>query len=157
MQQTATSIQPIGLVIERLIEAPPSLVFKVWTTPEHLAHWFGPKDFTAHSIRMDFRPGGAWSAVIRAPDGSDYPMGGLYREIVESRRLVFTFRWTGEDDPETLVTVTFVEAGDGTRLTFEQSPFDTVESRDSHAEGWGECLDRLAGHFHTHHTEGAKA
>lgn len=140
MQQTA---DPIGLIIERLIDAPAALVFKVWTTPEHMARWLGPKDFTPHSIRMDFRPGGAWSAVIRSPEGADYPMGGVYREIVESSHLAFTFRWTEEDGPDTLISVTFEDLGAKTRLTFAQTPFETVESRDSHAEGWGECLDRL--------------
>jgi uncharacterized protein YndB with AHSA1/START domain len=137
MQQTAETADPIGLVIERLIDAPVALVFKAWTAPEHLARWLGPKDFTAHSIRMDFRPGGAWSAVIRSPDGADYPMGGLS----------FTFRWTGEDGPETLVSVAFEAVGARTRLTFAQTPFETVESRDSHAEGWGECLDRLTAYI----------
>ena len=147
MQQKAETADPIGLVIERLIDAPVALVFKAWAAPEHLARWLGPKDFTAHSIRMDFRRGGAWSAVIRSPEGADYPMGGLYRAIDENRGLTFTFRWTGEDGPETLVSVAFEAVGARTRLTFAQTPFETVESRDSHAEGWGECLDRLTAYI----------
>ena len=143
MQQTSRSAEPIGLFIERLIDAPPALAFRVWTTPEHLVRWLGPKNFTAHTARLDFRPGGAWSAVIRSPEGKDYPMGGVYREIEDNRRIVFTFRWTDEDEPDTLVTVTFEERSGKTRLTFAQTPFETIESRDSHAEGWGECLDRL--------------
>lgn len=143
MQQTSRSAEPIGLLIERLIDAPPALAFKVWTTPEHLVRWFGPKNFTAHTVRLDFRPGGAWSAVIRSPEGKDYPMGGFYREIEDNRRIVFTFRWTEEDEADTLVTVTFEERFGKTRLTFAQTPFETIKSRDSHAEGWGECLDRL--------------
>ena len=147
MQQTGHAAEPIGLVIERLIDAPAALVFKVWTTPEHMARWLGPKDFTPHSIRMDFLPGGAWSAVIRSPDGDDYPMGGIYREIMEDSHLAFTFRWTEEDGPDTLISVTFEDLGARTRLTFAQTPFETVESRDSHAEGWSECLDRLAAYI----------
>ena len=143
MQQSTAHQRPIGLVIERLIDAPIALVFKVWTTPEHLVRWLGPKDFTSHSIRMDFRSGGEWSAVIRSPEGEDYPMGGVYREITENRRIVFTFRWTEEDGPDTLVTATFDDVGPKTLMTFAQAPFDTIETRDSHAEGWGECLDRL--------------
>lgn len=143
MQQSIQAADPIGLVIERLIDAPVALVFKVWTTPEHLVRWLGPKDFTPHSIRMDFRPGGAWSAVIRSPGGDEYPMGGIYREIEENRRIAFSFRWTEEDGPDTLVTATFEDRDGKTRLTFTQTPFETVESRDSHTEGWGECLDRL--------------
>ena len=154
MQETVQAATPIGLVIERLIDAPAALVFKVWTTPEHLARWLGPKDFVPHSIRMDFRPGGAWSAVIRSPEGENYPMGGVYREIAENRLIAFTFRWTGEDGPDTLVTATFEDLGERTRLTFAQTPFDTVQSRDSHAEGWGECLDRLAAYIHQQGAEG---
>lgn len=151
MQQTIQTGEPIGLVIERLIDAPVALVFRVWTTPEHLARWLGPKDFTPHSIRMDFRPGGDWSAMIRSPEGAEYPMGGAYREIVQNRRLAFTFRWTGEDGPDTLVTVTFEPIGEKTRLTFAQTPFETIESRDSHLDGWGECLDRLTAYILQNH------
>lgn len=147
MQQNAQPATPIGLSIFRMIDAPCALVFKVWTTPEHMARWLGPKDFSAHAIRLAFRPGGAWSAVIRSPAGEEYSMGGIYREITENSRIVFTFRWTGEDGPDTLVTVTFEDMEGKTRLTFAQMPFDTVESRDSHAEGWGECLDRLVAYI----------
>lgn len=147
MQQNAQPAMPIGLAIVRMIDAPCPLAFKVWTMPEHMARWLGPKDFSAHTIRLDFRPGGAWSAVIRSPECEEYPMGGIYREIEENRRIVFTFRWTGEDGPDTLVSVTFEDMDGKTRLTFAQTPFDTVESRDSHAEGWGECLDRLVAYI----------
>ena len=134
------------LVITRVLDAPRSLVFKVWTQPEHLARWWGPKGFTAPSCKMDLRPGGAWRACIRSPEGTEHRMQGSYREIVEPERLVFTFAW--EDDEgrpghQTLVTVTFAEQDGKTRLTFHQATFESVESRDSHHGGWSECLDRL--------------
>jgi uncharacterized protein YndB with AHSA1/START domain len=99
---------------------------------------------------MDFRPGGEYRHAIRSADGTDYWMRGVYREIVEPDRIVFTFAW--EEDAsqpigETLVTVTFEEHGGKTRLTFRQEPFDSAQQRDSHAEGWGECLDRLVAHL----------
>lgn len=134
------------LEISRIFDAPRALVFKAWTAPEHLARWWGPKDFSAPSLSMDFRAGGKYRHAIRSPDGTDYWMRGTYREIVEPERIVFTFAW--EDNPpqptgETLVTVTFDDHGGKTRLTFRQEPFATVEERDSHMEGWAECLDRL--------------
>ena len=135
------------LYIERIFDAPVELVFRVWSSPEHLARWWGPKDFTPHSIRMDFREGGAWSSVIRSPDGRDHQMAGTYRTIEENRRLVFTFAWIDENGPaaETLITVTFEGMEGGrTKVGFHQSPFETERDRDSHAEGWGECLARLA-------------
>lgn len=136
------------LSISRVLDAPCSLVFKVWSSPEHLLHWWGPKDFTTPQMEVDFRRCGRWSSTIRSPDGHDYPARGVYAEIVEAERIVFSFRWDehGEDGNDTLVTVTLKESGGGTRLTFHQAFFDTKESRDSHESGWSECMDRLLGH-----------
>jgi uncharacterized protein YndB with AHSA1/START domain len=134
------------LVITRTFDAPRNLVFKAWTAPEHMVRWLGPHNFTAPSCKMDFRPGGAYRACISAPDGKEYWMRGIYREIVEPERLVFTFSWEedGERGRETMITVTFGEQGDKTRMTFRQAFFETVENRDSHHGGWTECFERLA-------------
>jgi len=134
------------LVITRVLDAPRSLVFKVWTQPEHLVRWWGPRDFTTPSCKMDVRAGGAYRTCIRSPEGKDYWMRGVYREIVEPERLVFTFAWEdeeGQPSHETLVTVTFAEHDGKTKLTFQQAIFESVAERDSHREGWTECLDRL--------------
>ena len=130
-----------ALEISRSFDAPPALVFKAWSSKEHLLRWWGPKDFTATSEKLEFLEGGSYRHAIHGPDGKSYGMSGVYREIVEPERIVFTFAW--DDEPETLVTVTIRPEGDGTRLTFRQEPFADAASRDSHESGWGECLDRL--------------
>ncbi|MBB2973006.1 SRPBCC domain-containing protein [Mesorhizobium sp. RMAD-H1] len=132
------------LTITRVFDAPRSLIFRVWSTPEHLARWWGPKDFSAPSVTTDFSEGGAWRACIRSPKGDDYWASGTYREIVEPSRIVFTFAWEEEGALDTIITVTLEEVGNGTRLTFHQAPFPTTESRDGHMAGWEECIDRLA-------------
>ncbi len=134
------------LKITRTFDAPRSLVFQVWTRPEHWARWLGPREFTAPFCEMDFRSGGAYRACIRSLEGHDYWMRGIYREIVEPERIVFTFAWEdekGERGHETLVTVTFAEQNGKTTLTFHQAVFESAADRDSHREGWSECLDRL--------------
>ena len=65
-----------------------SLVFKVWTQPEHVVRWIGPNGFTSPSCQMEVRPGGAYRTLIRSPEGKDHWMRGVYREIVEPERLV---------------------------------------------------------------------
>ncbi len=50
----------------------------------------------------------------------------------------------GEPDNETLITITINPEGAKTRLVFRQAPFDNAKTRDEHAEGWGEVLDKLA-------------
>ncbi|MGH6892425.1 MAG: SRPBCC domain-containing protein [Dongiaceae bacterium] len=134
------------LIITRVFDAPRSLVFKAWTKPEHLVRWLGPRDFTAPSVKMDFRPGGAYRHCIRSPEGKEYWMRGVYREIVEPERIAFTFSWEeeGERGRENMITVTFADHNGKTKLTFRQAFFESVEQRDSHHGGWSECLDRLA-------------
>lgn len=134
------------LLITHLFKAPRAMVFKAWTTPEHLAHWSGPKGFTTPHHSMDLREGGEFRACLRAPDGTEHWVRGVYQEIVAPERLVFTHAWLGPDGQpghETLVTVTFAEHDSGTMMTFHQATFDSVESRDGHRGGWSESFDRL--------------
>lgn len=135
------------LVITRVFDAPRRLVFKAWTEPEHLVLWWGPRGFTTISGRMDFRPGGVWFRAMRAPDGSEHRKRGIYREIVEPERLVFTYLTEdAEGNPgfETLVTVNFADVDGKTRLTLHQALFESAEARDSHRGGWTSCLERFA-------------
>lgn len=137
------------LVIERVIDAPRELVFKVWSQPEHLVRWWGPEGFSLPACDLEFRPGGAYRFTMRAPDGVEHVLAGRFREIVPPARLVFTWRWAGgpcESADETLVTVGFEAVGDRTRLTIHQALFATAELRDDHEGGWTSMLDRLAAH-----------
>jgi uncharacterized protein YndB with AHSA1/START domain len=142
----ATATAERELVITRVFDAPRRLVFKAWTEPEHLVRWWGPRGFMTISGRMDVRPGGAWVRAMRAPDGSEHRKCGVYREIVEPERLVFTYLSEdagGNPAPETLVTVTFADLDGKTRLTLHQALFESVAARDLHRGGWTGCLERF--------------
>lgn len=78
------------LVLERDIDVPVELVWKVWTTPEHLKHWFVPKPWSLARCKIDLRPGGEFSSVMLSPEGKEFPNSGCYLEIVPNERLVFT-------------------------------------------------------------------
>jgi uncharacterized protein YndB with AHSA1/START domain len=138
------------LVLDRLLDAPRGLVFEVWTHPAHLVRWWGPNDFTLPTCEQDFREGGAYRFCMRAPDGSDHWVWGVYREIVAPERLVFT--WQRQDEAglrsglNNLVTVTLAEEGRKTRLTLRHTSFQTAADRDDHHGGWTQCLDRLTSH-----------
>ena len=138
------------LVITRTFEAPRRLGFKMWTEPEHLVRWWGPRGFATISSRMNVRPGGIWSRSMRAPDGRIIRKSGVYREIVAPERLVLTYVTDdaeGNSGPETLVTVTFTDLGGKTRLTLHQVAFQSVVARDDHRRGWTGALERLAKHL----------
>jgi uncharacterized protein YndB with AHSA1/START domain len=142
-----------ALVLTRVFDAPRALVFRAWTDPKHLAQWWGPKGFTNPVCELDVRPGGALRIVMRAPDGVDYPMTGVFREVVEPARLVFTaIAWGAACKPllEVLTTATFVERRGRTTLALEARVVKSIPEAapmlDGMAEGWTQSLDRLAAH-----------
>jgi uncharacterized protein YndB with AHSA1/START domain len=140
------------LVITRIIDAPRPLVFRAWTQPEHLARWWGPQGFSTIHCEMDVRVGGAYRFGMRSPDGLDFWKRGVFREIVEPQRLVFTFAWEQPDgtlEHELLTTVTFEALGTRTRLTLHQARFLTQERCDEHHHGWTSTLQRLADYLAT--------
>src|SRR5947209_1933543 len=83
-------------------------------TRSRVARWWGPQGFVTTYCDMDIRPGGAFRVCMRSPEGTEYWKQGVYREVVEPERLVFTFAWEdaeGKPGHETLVTVSFAEQG----------------------------------------------
>jgi uncharacterized protein YndB with AHSA1/START domain len=135
------------LVITRIFDAPRNVVFQAWTEPGRIVHWWGPQGFVTTYCDMDIRPGGAFRVCMRSPAGAEHWKQGVYREIVEPERLVFTFAWEdadGKPGHQTLVTVSFAEEGAKTRLTLHQAVFETVARRDEHQRGWTSTLERFA-------------
>ncbi len=135
------------LVITRILDAPRSLVFKAWTEPDHLAHWFGPRGFTLTYCQTDLRPGGAYRFGMRSPEGTDHWLQGVYREVIEPEKIVCTYAWADANGnptrPETILTLTFADHEGKTRLTLHQALFESVTACDMHREGWTSSLDRF--------------
>src|SRR5260370_13865221 len=138
------------LVITRVLDAPRELVFRLWTDPKHMAQWWGPRGFTNPVCEMDVRPGGAWRIVMRGPDGFEYPGRGVYREVVEPERLVFTnlaVDREGNTLLEGLTTVIFAEHGGKTKLTLQTSAVglvaDAARMLEGMEQGWTQSLERL--------------
>lgn len=135
------------LVITRVFDAPRHIVWKAWTDPEHLMRWWGPRGFKTRVSKMDVRSGGGWRFCMRSPQGVEEWQQGVYREIVEPERLVFSYAFedeTGKPGHETRVTVSFADLGGKTQITLHHAVFETVAVRDDHVQGWNEALDRLA-------------
>jgi len=143
------------LITTRVFDAPRELVFKAWTDPQRLKRWWGPKGFTNPVCELDARPGGKILIHMRAPDGVVYLMTGVFHEIVEPERLVFT-SWAldnqldnqGEPLFEILNTVTFAVEGGKTKLTVHASVTkvkgDAAQHLAGMEQGWNMSLDRLA-------------
>jgi uncharacterized protein YndB with AHSA1/START domain len=149
------------LVLTRVFDAPRSLVFKVWTEPNHVAHWWGPNGFTNPVCELDLRPAGAIHIDMRGPDGTVYPMTGFYQEIVEPELLVFTASALDvEGHPlfEVLTTVTFAEQGAKTTLTMHARVVTATPEAAPHIagmqEGWTQSLERLGEYLGSTFTKG---
>ncbi len=135
-----------SLSITRTVGASPDLVFKAWTEPSRIIHWWGPRGFRTVSADMDLRLGGAWRVRSRPLDGAEHSEHGVLKEIANGERLVFTHVWDNSDGkvrPETIATVTFTGHAGNTELTFHQAGFASAASRDSHEEGWSSALELL--------------
>ena len=140
------------LELVRIIDAPPSKLFKAWTDPALIKQWFAPKPWTVSHAETDVRPGGASLIVMRSPEGQEFPNRGVYLEVVPNERLVFTdaytSAWEPSDEPFMTAIMTFEDLGGKTRYTALVKHW-SVEDREEHEEmgfhqGWGQCADQLA-------------
>jgi uncharacterized protein YndB with AHSA1/START domain len=139
------------LILTRMLNAPRELVFKAWTSPEHIQQWMQPEPgMVVPMVSMDLRVGGKFRIQMKKPDGEFFTAAGEFREVKEPERLVYTWDWekdgSGEEFGEvegktSLVTVDFLKRGDRTEIVLMHSRFASVESRDSHAQGWSKIAD----------------
>jgi uncharacterized protein YndB with AHSA1/START domain len=149
----ATESSDREIVMTRLFKAPRPLVFKAFTDPEHLKHWWGPRGFTTTTRQMDLRPGGIWRLVMHGPDGRDYHNRIVYLEVVEPERLVLKHEPDEECEPVGhQTTVTFADEGDATRVEFRMT-FPSTKAREyvvktyGAIEGGRQTFDRLGEHL----------
>ncbi len=148
------------LVIERVLNAPRPLVWKMFSDPYHLAQWWGPKGFTNRVERLDFRTGGSWLHVMIGPDGKEYPTDNVILEVTEPERIVYRNapadpKIFGSNPPPGFTkALSFEEvAGGRTKLTLVCT-FDTMEHREAvirrgFIAGTNESFDKLEVHLTT--------
>ncbi len=152
-----------ALVIERVFEAPVEKVWQVWTDPDQIKKWWGPRGFTVPSIKNDFRVGGRYLYCMHGPVGTEFDKDfwstGEYREIVPRQKIVATDSFADEqgnkvpaaqygmskDFPlELLFTVIFKDLGGKTKLTLRHEGFPAGRDREGAEQGWNQSLDKLA-------------
>ena len=134
-----------SLTLKRRLHAAPAKVWAAWTSAEKIAHWFGPGDTVDGSVRaeLDVRVGGRFRVSFQTARGEYHEVGGVYREVVPDRRLVFSWAWHTTPERESQVTVTLQPDGEGTLLTLTHEQFFDQAAADGHRKGWTGSLDRL--------------
>ncbi|MEH7307893.1 SRPBCC family protein [Neobacillus drentensis] len=151
------------LVITRTFNAPRELVFKVWTEPEHLKHWWGPKGFALDINKFELRPDGIFHYRMRSEDGHEMWGKFIYREIISPEKLVFINSFSDEEGNtvrapfspiwplEILNTLTLSENEGKTTITLRGGPINAseeerkrfVEEFESMKQGFGGTFDQL--------------
>lgn len=139
------------LVLERTLKASPEVLWKCWTVPQHLVHWFVPRPHRVTACRLDVRPGGVCNTTFEV-DGAEIQNDGVFLEVIENQKLVFTDAYTEgwKPTPEPFMTaiITFKDQGDGTTLYTATVCHRNKELAERHKamgfyEGWGLAADQL--------------
>jgi len=139
---TATTAKP-SLTIKRRFNAPPEKVFAAWTDPEKVKRWMGPGAVEVMRAECDLRVGGRYRWLMKSPDGEEYDVSGVYREVVANKKLVFTWAWKSTPERESLVTLTLKDDDGGTVMTLVHEQFFDEAARDSHQGGWNGAMEKL--------------
>jgi uncharacterized protein YndB with AHSA1/START domain len=122
-QSLSTYVREKEIVVERQFNASRTLMFQVFTQPEHLKRWWAPQPYTVPVCTIDLRPGGIWHYCMRSPEGQEHWARSVYNEIVPPEKLVYTSTFADEHAnpiagmPEQLNTVTFTEEASKTHVT----------------------------------------
>ncbi|MDP2036368.1 MAG: SRPBCC family protein [Ignavibacteria bacterium] len=110
----ATNTADREIKIFRLLNAPIELVWKVWTDPNHIVNWWGPRGFTNTMTKMEVEPGGEWNLIMHGPDGIDYKNKSIFKEVIKHKKIVYEH----QSSPKFVATIEFESAGGKTNLSW---------------------------------------
>ncbi len=155
-ETAAETVEAADRVIQlsRTFQAPPELVWEAFTDPKHVVNWWGPRGFSTTIEKMDVRPGGEWTLVMKGPDGALYPNHTVYTEVEKPRLIAYKNSGRREGGPGAAfhAFITFEPEGAGTRVSLRMV-FTSPEARDKvirefdAVEGGKSTLERLSEHL----------
>ncbi|MDQ0561783.1 uncharacterized protein YndB with AHSA1/START domain [Rhizobium mesoamericanum] len=141
------------LVLVREFDAPREKIFKAWTDPVLMKEWFVPRPWSIAEAKLDVRQGGSNLIVMRSPEGQEFPNRGVYLEIVENEKIVFTdaftSSWVPSEKPFFVGIILLEDLGNGRTKYTASARHWTAADKEQHEqmgfhEGWGKCADQLA-------------
>jgi uncharacterized protein YndB with AHSA1/START domain len=136
--------------LSRTFQAPRAIVFKAWSSAEHVKRWFCPETFTVPDAKVQMRVGGPFEVCMRSPAGEEHWTRGTFVEVVPDTRLVIdTQVTTAAGNPlfRAYTEVDFADAPGGTRMDVVQT-YTVIDPSAAWMaggapEGWRTTLDKL--------------
>ena len=117
------------VVMERVFDAPPELVWRLWTDASRIPLFWGPRAYTTRVDEHDFRVGGTWRYVNVADDGTEHAFRGEFRAIDAPHSFTWTFEYEGTPGDVAVETMRLEERDGATVMTWH-SRFERGEARD---------------------------
>lgn len=144
--KTQENITERTLTITRTVPAPVQAVWDAWSSPEHIAQWWGPEGMQVNIAKHDFRIGGQWRYTMEMPDGNTFVSDGTYADIIPNKKLVSS----ADFRPMTIgvvLEVLFKEDGRNTHMEFHvlhpTAAYCKQQEGMGFYKGWDAAFDRL--------------
>ena len=145
------------LSFTRTLPVPPAIVWECWTTPRHIKNFFIPKPHSVTDCEIDLRVGGRFNTTFDV-DGAEMKNHGVFLDVVDGRRLVFTDSytegWKPAPDPFMTAIIDIADDGQGGTIYTATARHRNSEARQQHEEmgffdGWGTVVDQLVDYART--------
>lgn len=139
------------LQLERIVDVPRELLWQCWTQPEHIPHFFIPRPHSIKRCEINLHPGGRFNTVFEI-DGNEIDNNGVFLEIEEGKKLVFTDGysegWKPTPEPFLTAILLLEDMGEGKTRYTAIARHRSAQARQQHEEmgffiGWGIVLDQL--------------
>jgi uncharacterized protein YndB with AHSA1/START domain len=146
-KHTMTFPSDTEIYIEREFDAPAELLFKVYSDPEMVPQWWGPRKYSTRVDVMDVRVGGKWRFIQSDENGNEFGFRGEYKEIIPGKKVSYTFEFEPLAGHIMLETVE-LEEKNGKTLVKVLDAFSSKEDRDGMVQsgmedGMNEANERL--------------
>ena len=139
------------LSFARTLNAPRSVLWECWTTPKHLMNFFVPRPHSLVACDIDLRVGGRFNTTMNV-DGAHIENTGVFLEIINGKRLVFTDGysegWVPAADPFMTAIIEFEDDGNGGTTYTAIARHRSSQARQTHEDmgffdGWGTVVTQL--------------
>jgi uncharacterized protein YndB with AHSA1/START domain len=90
--------------VTRTFNAPVEMVWQIWTDPELVKRWWGPKQFTSPFAKIDFREGGKSIVSMKAPKemgDQEFYSVWVYVKIIPLKTIEFIQSLSDQDGNKT--------------------------------------------------------